>query len=223
MQLNVRLLRIRTECALDAAYQNVVDGGWRRSSNIVTVDKSAEDGGGAFDVILRRKIQFSVRDADGLFATEAVDSFERFSVRLYELKRDFVLAVINPPRGTRYIESLLGVFFGEDNFHYDSVDVTEDLVRRHVERLGIAKLVSAKIRDFPIYDGAVARLEVSSRKGIKPGIAPFLKDKFYKFDSATYEITDRFSSFLITYNGSGSLKISDQFIEPVLSKFVRLI
>ena len=108
-------------------------------------------------------------------------------------------------------------------YFYESMEIDEALVKKHVAKFDAARLVSAKVRDFAVYEGAVGRFEVTSKNGLMGEIAPFLQGKYYRVDSLTYELTHKFSNFLVTYSSGGGIKVNDNYLDLLLPSFEKLI
>lgn len=96
-----------------------------------------------------------------------------------------------------------------------------DVIERHIATFESAKLVSSKVRDFQIYEKAIARLEVTSKEGLPSEIAPFLAGKFHRVDSMTYEVTHQFKKGLISYTANGTIRISAPLVEAGFQSFER--
>lgn len=223
MQTNIRFFRVQTDCTLKRLLRNATLSQDASDDDIISIAHVSGDVEPVLDVFFKRSIQVSSREIDGTLALTMVDTIEKIKIRFFQSKKDYIMAAFNPPRGSKYADHLLEIVLAGHNFFYESMEITEPVIRRHVAKFDVARLVSAKVRDFSVYEGAVARLEITSKDGLKPEIAPFLPGRHYKLDAATYEVTHKFSSFLVTYTNAGTLKVNEQFLESVLPRFVALL
>jgi hypothetical protein len=150
--------------------------------------------------------------ADGEEVVETAATMDRYSIRLFQMGEKTYLSLVDPGRSSKIIIDMLDSIFQDGGYFLDVLEIQSALVEKHTSLFDSAKLVSAKIRDFEVYDGAVGRLEISSQNGLLPEIAPFLEEKFYRVDSLTYEITHKFTQGLVQYARSGTVKISGPLI-----------
>ena len=151
---------------------------------------------------------------DGTEATTEHPTVDRYRIRIFEgSERRLFLSVIDPPRSGRVIASALSLLIPGVRVLFEAVVFGGELIRRHTERFEAAKLVSAKIKNFHIYDNAVGRLEVTSRAGLQNGIAPFVEGKFFEMDSMTYEIVSELKKGLVCYSSSGTVRVSEPIVE----------
>jgi len=146
-------------------------------------------------------------------------TMDRHSVRLFKTSDKSYLSLLDPGRSTRIVVDILDAVFPDGGYFIDPVEVSSSLIHRHIEKFDSFKLVSAKIKDFEVYRGAVGRLEISSQEGLAADIAPFLQDKFYRVDSFTYEVTHNFVKGSIQYTRNGTVRISGPLIESAFPMF----
>jgi len=107
----------------------------------------------------------------------------------------------------------------DEQYFIEALEFKPELIAIHVKSFDAARLVSAKVRDFEVYDGAVGRLEITSQNGLLPEIAPFLQNKFYRIELLTYEVSQRFVKGLAYYYRNGTLKVSTSLIENAFPSF----
>jgi hypothetical protein len=160
---------------------------------------------------------------DGEEVRTTVPTMEQYKIRLFSVGSKLYLCLLDPPRGTRVACDVLDLICAEHRYFVEAYEIDKSLIDRHVGHFGLARLVSAKVRDFRVDDDAVARLEVSSKEGLSAEIAPFLSGKFYRVDSMTFEISHDFRKGLITYASNGTLKVSDALAEFAFPAFESLI
>lgn len=156
---------------------------------------------------------------DGSELMESVLTIDIYSFRLFETQQHQYLSIIDPPRGSRVITDLMELILGDVQYYIEPLKLTPDLIKRHAEKFDSARLVSAKVRDFEVYDGAIGRLEITSQNGLLPSIAPFLENKFHRVDALTYEVSQRFTRGLIYYYRNGTLKVSGPLVEVAFPAF----
>lgn len=136
---------------------------------------------------------------DGTSAVGSAATMERHSLRIFRQGEDLFLCVLDPPRGTRHVVETLNALVESGEYFFEPLELTTELIKRHLTAFQASKLVSAKVRDFQIFEKAVARLEVTSREGLSEEIAPILQNKFYRIDLLTYEVVHGFRKGLISY------------------------
>lgn len=156
---------------------------------------------------------------DGSEAIDTLPTIDVYSLRLFQTEKNQYLSIIDPPRGARLISELLDHVLGDDEYFLEPLELTPELIKRHAGRFDSARLVSAKVRDFEVYEGAVGRLEITSQSGLMPNIAPFLENKFHRVDALTYEVTQHFTQGLVYYYRNGTLKVSSPLIELAFPSF----
>lgn len=156
---------------------------------------------------------------DGTITRESVPTMDQTSLRIFGRGDRTFLSVLNPGRSVRSLEQVIQQVVGDDAFFYQPLEITRELIDRHVARFETARLVSAKVRDFKVYDEAVGRLEISSKSGLQSSIAPFLDGKFYRIDALAYEVTHDFTQALIWYSSSGTLRVSGPLVEVAFPLF----
>lgn len=172
---------------------------------------------------ITRQIEATQIMSDGSEVRTFVPTMERHSIRLFQVAEGLVLSLLDPARGSRVTTEVLSKLIGSEDYFIEPLEISTKMIRVHVSEFDSARLVSAKVRDFRVYDGAVGRLEVSSKEGLTDEIAPFLAGKYHKIDSLTYEVTHQFKRGLICYSNSGTVKVSGPLVEVVFPTFERLL
>ena len=172
---------------------------------------------------ITRQIEATQIMSDGSEVRTFVPTMERHSIRLFQAAEGLVLSLLDPARGSRVTTEVLSKLVGKEEYFIEPLEISTKIIRVHVSEFDSARLVSAKVRDFRVYDSAVGRLEVSSKEGLADEIAPFLAGKYYKIDSLTYEITHQFKRGLICYSNNGTVKVSGPLVEMVFPTFERLL
>ena len=170
-----------------------------------------------------RQIEATQIMSDGSEVRTFVPTMERHSIRLFQAAEGLVLSLLDPARGSRVTTEVLSKLVGKEDYFIEPLEISTKMIRVHVSEFDSARLVSAKVRDFRVYDSAVGRLEVSSKEGLADEIAPFLAGKYHKIDSLTYEVTHQFKRGLICYSNSGTVKVSGPLVEVVFPTFERLL
>lgn len=156
---------------------------------------------------------------DGSAIKSSIPTMEQYSLRFFQSSTGVILSLLDPPRGLRIATEVLGLLLGHSEYFIEVLEISSALIKGHIEKFDSAKLVSAKIRDFRVYDKAVGRLEISSKEGLTEEIAPFLVGKYYKIDSLTYEITHQFQRGLICYSSNGTVRVSGPLVEVAFPMF----
>lgn len=156
---------------------------------------------------------------DGSTSKSQVPTTEQYSLRVFARRDQTFISLLNPGRGARVVEQLFAEITDNGEFFFEPLEITTNLIDRHVSRFSAAKLVSAKVRDFQVQEGAIGRLEVTSKSGLPKDIAPFLAGKFYRIDSLAYEITSNFTQGLVWYSSSGTVRASGPLVEQVFPLF----
>lgn len=172
---------------------------------------------------ITRQIEATQIMSDGSEVRTFVPTMERHSIRIFQAAEGLVLSLLDPARGSKVTTEVLSKLVGKEDYFIEPLEISTKMVRVHVSYFDSARLVSAKVRDFRVYDSAVGRLEVSSKEGLTDEIAPFLAGKYHKIDSLTYEITHQFKRGLICYSTSGTVKVSGPIVEVVVPTFERLL
>jgi len=157
--------------------------------------------------------------SDGSEVRTQIPTMEQYSVRFFQAGRGLMLSLLDPPRGSRVTTEVLGKLIGKDEYFIEPLDINTEMIRGHISSFDSARLVSAKIRDFKVYDNAIGRLEISSKVGLAEEIAPFLAGKYHKVDSLTYEVTHQFKRGLICYISSGTVRVSGPLVETAFPTF----
>ena len=163
-----------------------------------------------------RTVQYA---ADGTEIPTMGATMEQHAIRLFSSDFQTYLAIVDPPRGDRLVSDLLTRLMPHEQFFVEALELTPATIERHISFFESAKLVSAKVRDFQIYEKAVARLEVTSKEGLPKEMAPFLRDKFYRVELLTFEVTHQFSKGLVSYFANGSIKVSTPLVEVAFKSF----
>lgn len=156
---------------------------------------------------------------DDSFEVQTASTTEIFTIRIFKNSKNFYLSIIDPPRGGKIISEFLDDIFLNDDYFIEPLEIGRELIDSHVKKFDAAKLVSAKIRDFEVYKGAVGRLEVTAQNGLIPSIAPFLEDKFHRIDALTYELSKGFRQGLVYYTKNGTIKVSAPLVEDAFPLF----
>jgi hypothetical protein len=167
----------------------------------------------AFDYALPRLIPIRRIAEDGSQSIETISTIDIYSLRFFRTDKNQYLSIVDPPRGARLITSLLDQILGGGQYFLEPMELTPDIISKHVKKFESARLVSAKVRDFEVYKGAVGRLEITSQSGLMPCIAPFLENKFHRIDALTYEVSQHFNQGLVYYYRNGTLKASGPLVE----------
>ncbi|MBT2791943.1 hypothetical protein [Paraburkholderia strydomiana] len=223
MQTKIRFFSVTFDFHGHELISRVKAASQRAPENIVLADLDETRVSASLYLFHPRKISIARRDADGEVTWESVETLDRVAVKIHMSKKNAVISAVNSPRSSKFIDSLMSELCLGGRYFYESMEIDENLIKKHVSKFDAARLVSAKVRDFAVYEGAVGRFEVTSKNGLMDEIAPFLRGKFYRVDSLTYELTHKFSSFLITYSSSGSIKINDTHMDMILPSFEKLI
>ena len=157
--------------------------------------------------------------SDGSAVKTSIPTMEQYSLRFFRANSGVILSLLDPPRGLRITSEVLGLLLGQSEYFIEVLEMSSGLIKGHIERFDSARLVSAKIRDFKVYENAVGRLEIGSKDGLSEEIAPFLAGKYYKIDSLTYEITHQFQRGLICYSSNGTVRVSGPLVEIAFPTF----
>jgi hypothetical protein len=215
--LKVRYFRIRLSQSLKEFGELATSVEKRLSSRVALVRHGADE------VIIRYTVIRLINTVqilpDGSELKDTVQTMEQHSVRFFQRNGNMYLSVIDPPRGLKVLGQLLDAVVGGNDYFFEPLELTKSLIERHVAKFDAARLVSAKVRDFQVYEGAVGRLEVTSQAGLQPGIAPFLENKFHRIDSLTYEVTAGFVQGLICYTSNGTVRASGPLVEIAFPTF----
>lgn len=172
-----------------------------------------------FSYALSRLISIKKILEDGSEVSEAIPTIDVYALRIFQTGNRQYLSIIDPPRGARLLIGLLDRIIGDGQYFLEPLELTADLIAQHVKKFDSARLVSAKVRDFEVYEGAVGRLEITSQSGLIPTIAPFLENKFHRIESLTYEVSQRLTQGLVYYYRNGTLKVSGPLVERAFPSF----
>lgn len=218
--LKIRYYRLRLPS--EASLATLESASYRARSYGVSVLRASTD-----ELVLRytltRHIETIQILEDGSEVRTAIPTMDQCSLRFFSRGHQFVLSILDPPRGLRIASEVLARLVGEREFFLEPLEITAPLVRQHVERFDSARLVSAKVRDFRVSDTAVGRLEVTSKGGLDDSIAPFLEGRYYRVDSLTYEITHQFQRGLVNYASNGTVRVSGPLVEIAFPVFEQLL
>lgn len=160
---------------------------------------------------------------DGSVVVANVPTVDTYRIKLFAEKNKFFLSCADPPRGSRFISDIFTKILGNDDYFFQAVELDYVTIEKYIAHFNSFKLVSAKVRDFHVYDGAVGRLEISSQDGLMDGIAPFLKGKHYKVDALTYSVSQGMSHGLIYFSRNGTLRVSDAFGDVAIPLFEQVL
>jgi hypothetical protein len=174
-------------------------------------------------LFIRRLIPTTQVLPDGSEQRTVVEAIDAKSVRLFERSGGTYLAVLDPARGNSVADHVFQAVLGRASVPHEALTLTKQLIDAHVASFDASRLVSAKVRDFMVYEGAVGRLEVTSHTGLQPGIAPFLQGAFHRIDSLTYEVTAGFVKGLVYYSTSGTIRVSGPLVEFAFPAFEALL
>lgn len=157
--------------------------------------------------------------SDGTEVRNQIPTMEQYSVRFFQAGAGLMLSLLDPPRGSRVTTEILSKLVGKDEYFIEPLEINAKMIREHISSFDSARLISAKIRDFKVYNNAIGRLEISSKDGLTEEIAPFLAGKYHKVDSLTYEVTHQFKRGLICYVNSGTVRVSGPLVETAFPTF----
>lgn len=217
--LKVRYSQVRLPCSIkefgDAALLA------SRAGRLLVARRSAAEV--VLRLFIRRQIPTLQLFPDGSESRSTVETVDVKSVRLFGQNRRTYSAIADPARGSSVTDQMFRHVLGEESVPCEPLVLSQDLIDRHVAMFDAARLVSAKVRDFMVYEGAVGRLEVTSHSGLKPGIASFLDGKFYRVDSLTYEVTAGFTKGLVHYSSGGTIRVSGPLVDVAFPAFEELL
>lgn len=158
-------------------------------------------------------------DEEGGEYRESIPSLESFTLRFFQRGESTFVCLLEPPRGGRVVTEALNWIFDSEPFFFEPITITAELAKRHAAKFDIAKLVSAKVRDFRVGEEAIGRLEVSSKAGLVDEIAPFLVGADFKVDSLAYEVTHGMTRALVYYSNNGTLRVAGPLVEYAFTQF----
>lgn len=223
MQTKVRFFAVKFEFSKDQLISRVKAASRRVPQKIVLSDVDEARPSASLYLFHPRIISIAKRSDDGEVVWDSVETVDRIAVKIQISRQRAVISAINAPRSTKFIDFLMSELCQGEQYFFESMEIDSALAKKHTLKFDAARLVSAKVRDFAVYEGAVGRFEVTSKNGLIDDIAPFLKGKYYKMDSLTYEITHGFSNFLVTYSSGGGIKVNEHYLDVLLSSFEKLI
>jgi len=148
---------------------------------------------------------------------------ERYSVRFFQAGADLMISLLDPSRGSRVTTEILSILVSKEEYFIEPLEINSNIIQRHIGGFDSSRLVSAKIRDFKVYENAIGRLEISSKDGLPEEIAPFLTGKYHKIDALTYAVTHQFQRGLICYMSSGTVRVSGPLVETAFPMFEHLL
>ncbi|MDM8356044.1 hypothetical protein [Pandoraea communis] len=222
MHIKVRFFLAKLNIPNENLISRLKSAAHNHPDNIEIEEADETSGRASISIISSRLVTIFRRNENGEISTESIDTLDQTSINLLTTKKGVLISAISPPRGAKYIEFLLEALSPNDLYFYEPLEITDKIIKKHVSKFEVSKLVSAKIRDFSVYDGAVGRLEIASKNGLTDEIAPFLIGKNFKIDTLTYEISHRFSNFSISYSSNGTVKFNKNHIDQLLSSFERI-
>lgn len=223
MQTKIRFYSVTFDFPRDELVSRVKSASLRAPEKIVLADLDEGRPSASLYLFHPRTISIARRNEDGEVIWDSVETVDRIAVKISVSKQHAVISAINSPRSSKFVDMLMSELCSGAKYFYETMEIQETLIKKHVSKFDTARLVSAKVRDFAVYEGAVGRFEVTSKNGLTNEIAPFLQGKFYRIDSLTYELTHGFSNFLVTYSNGGSIKVNDNHLDLFLTTFERLI
>lgn len=204
---------------------NGIIGFSKSAASLATIDNSplrviqSSKSEVVFNYACSRLVAIRRISGDGSETIESIQTVDIHNLRLFEGKDNQYLSIIDPPRSARLLTEMLDRIIGNDQFFIEPMEFSPELIMAHATKFDSARLVSAKVRDFEVYEGAVGRLEISSQNGLIQTIAPFLENKFYRVDALTYEVSQKYTQGLIYYYRNGTLKVSDPLVDLAFPTF----
>lgn len=223
MQIKIRFFSVTFDFPADELMLRVKAAAVRVTEKIVLAELDEARQSASLYLFQPRTVSIARRDDNGEVVYELVETVDRVAVKIQTSKQRIIISAINPPRSVKFVDALMIELCQGGRYFFESMEIDENLVKKHVSIFDSARLVSAKVRDFAVYEGAVGRFEVTSKNGLMDNIAPFLQEKYYKMDSLTYELTHNFSSFLVTYMNGGGMKINENHLDLLLPTFEQLL
>lgn len=223
MQTKIRFYSVTFDFPRDELISRVKSASRRASEKIILADLDEQRPSASLYLFHPRTISIARRNEDGEVIWDSVETVDRIAVKIHISKQHAVISAINSPRSSKFVDVLMSELCSGGKYFYEAMGIEEALVKRHVSKFDAARLVSAKVRDFAVYEGAVGRFEVTSKNGLMDDIAPFLRGKFYRVDSFTYELTHGSSNFLVTYSNGGGIKVNENYLDLLLTTFQKLI
>lgn len=216
--LKVRYFQIELSLKLKNLADHIMREYARDSKRQVKISYFSED-----DIVSTYRVErlISIRKLleDGTTIIDSASTTDLHTIRLFKKHGKVYLSIIDPPRSSKIVSEFLDYIIPDQDYFIENLEITAAIIDRHVSNFDSYKLVSAKIRDFAVYEGAIGRLEVTSQSGLRPNIAPFLENKFHRIDSLTYEVTLGFTQGLIYYNRNGTIRVSAPITEKAFPLF----
>lgn len=216
--LKVRYSRIRLPMSLDAFVQMCAK--WRpteKSSRLSVVGRGAREV--VMNYVVIRYLTVTELMDDGAQVKRPVPTMDQHTFRIFQGRDQTYLSILNPGRGGRAVERLLDDVLGGEQYFIEPLEINSTMIDRHIKKFAATRLVSAKVKDFKVYDSAVGRLEITSKDGLPSEIAPFLAGKFHRIDSLTYEVTHGLVQGLIWYSSGGTVRMSGPLAEIAFPLF----
>jgi hypothetical protein len=214
----LRYFKVRLPCDLNVFSVYAIKASAAEPKRRLTVVSAAGD-----QVLIRMTIDRTVSTVDiledGTEVHRTLSASERRSVRFFQRGSVTYVALEDPPRGTSMLRDLFELTLRGTDYFLEAFEIDAVLVAAHAAQFDAAKLVSAKVRDFSVYEGATGRLEITSHAGLDPAIAPFLAGAFYRMESFTYELTLGRDQGLVQYGATGTLRASNHLAEIVFRLF----
>ena len=157
--------------------------------------------------------------ADGSIVRTDVPTMERYFARLRVSGGNGFLVLEGAPRGTRIQDDILKILCRDDDYYFEPLQITSQMIFEHVANFDLYNLVTAKVRDLRLSNSVVCRIEVSSKEGVGDELNRLVEGRFHRLDSMTFEITHQFQRGLITYSSGGALRVADSLADCALSFF----
>jgi len=206
--LKFRYFQLRLPCSFDELLKIFLNFQKENSRSEITLIRKLRNEI-FFIARFNRYISTKMLSPDGILIITEVPTIETYSIKIFKQNKKIFLCCTDPPRGTKFIDEILTKLLDSNSYFFEQVEFQHSLIFSFIKNFNSYKLVSAKIRDFHVYDNAVGRLEVSSQDGLTDEIAPFLRDKHYKIDALTYSVSHLSYHGLIYFSRNGTLRISD--------------
>lgn len=216
--LKVRYFQIELSINLKNLADKILLENAGNSKRQVKISHSSED-----DIIFTYRVDrlIAIRKLleDGTTIIDSALTTDLHTFRIFKNNGKIYLSIVDPPRSSKIVSEFLDYIIPNQTYFIENLELTAAIIDRHVANFDSYKLVSAKIRDFEVYEGAIGRLEVTSQSGLRTNIAPFLEDKFHRIDSLTYEVTFGFTQGLIYYNRNGTIRVSAPIVNTAFPLF----
>lgn len=156
---------------------------------------------------------------DGSVVRTDVPTMERYLARLRVSGGNGFLVLEDAPRGTRVQDDILRILCRDDDYYFEPLQITTEMIFDHIANFDLFKLVAAKVRDLRLSNSVVCRIEVSSKEGVGDELNRLVEGKFHRLDSMTFEVIHQFQKGLITYSSGGALRVADSLVDGALNVF----